>query len=406
MSVLHLLRSDAVPESAAAGVQEFKILRRRDDGQFEARVVAQFFDHPNDQFMVFQRGAFRKTLEGVGSGRVKVNYHHLYGSVDAAVGTVVAGEEARVGLVADLLISSKSGELATKMEEGHVDEMSIEFHPVREGTISVPLAEMDDAARWYVEQSGSAYAPPVLDGGVVPHRLILEAAWVGLAITPRSSQGKRALIPVGSGVPSVDTDMRLGSIPFADLPIANPGVEWDPEQAAARVQEWAGIVCQPGNTSCNSARLALAHLCRGWSPTGEPLMSALIADVVDGALVVVPQALKAARESLPPHAPGKVLETLSRYEAKAKGSAAGAAPCACGGAVVESEKSSAEDAAGPPEAPTGKTVESNRDAIGVEIGLLGLRASLLGLEIGALGDSPHEPTGTGRGPASEGRTSI
>ncbi|MCB1282524.1 MAG: hypothetical protein KDB18_13460, partial [Salinibacterium sp.] len=261
-------------------IRGLEVCGRRDDGQYEYTAIAQFFNVVNDRLMLFRRGSFAKTIaESVtsGSGRVKINDGHKSTSRDT-LGTVIEAREEEGGVFYRGLISSTEGEIFTKMQEGHVDENSIEFFSIQEGATRVPMTDIPTGAWIWDHSTGD---------GTVEVREITEVAWVGIAILPYSSQGRRALLEVNC------------AIPYQDLPVASASTAWDPVGAAERLRKWAGISAAPGkDPHPNFSRLARGFLVRGPIRNGEPILLGQIADVVDGELVVVPDALDAALESL------------------------------------------------------------------------------------------------------------
>ncbi len=295
---------NAEPERMGVRMEGLEICAEREDEQHEITAIAQFFNVVNDRMMIFRKGSFVKTIaEGVtnGSGRVKVNDSHRHTGV-STLGTVVQAEERDVGVWFRALISSTEGDFVKKVEEGHVDETSIEFFSIEEGTTRVPLEDVPEGAFIWDQSTGD---------GTVEVRELQVVSWTGVAILPYSSQRRSSILEVNAAVP------------YQDLPVAAASTPWAPSAAEDRVYDWAGKLSRShGDPITNFARLSSAYMVRGPMKDGSPQLLGQIADVVDGELVVVPEALSAAMEGLAanPHlgAPDMIAcaTIAGRYEQK------------------------------------------------------------------------------------------
>lgn len=394
----NLRRGNAEPERLSVALRDMEVCERREDGQFEYTAIAQFFNVVNDRLMVFRPGSFAKTIrENLKGGRIKINDGHRHSSA-ATLGTVIEAEERPEGVWYRGLISSTEEMIFTKMREGHVDENSIEFFPIVEGVARVPLADLP-VGSWV----GSNYAA---GDGTVEARELLEVAWVGIAILPFSSQGRRALLETNA------------AMPFQDLPVASEGTAWDPAGAAERLRAWAGTVSMPSRDPIpNYAKLARGFLVRGPVKGGEPQLLGQIADVVDGSLVVVPEALDAALEELGKkseitgpdlvacaQAAGRYAQKLSRRKKLSLANFAG----------DQLPSKGADDPAGPAPITTGAqppTEETRSDEAPADQTLVGLGLRTLSLRLDVLAATypevvNHESTGPGRKPAPGGGAEV
>lgn len=326
------LKANPEPERMSVRLTDIEICAPREDGQHEYTAIAQFWDIVNDRLMVFRKGSFAKTIaEQLGrdvtpaTSRIKINDSHMH-TARSTLGSVVEADEREIGVWHRGLLSATELEIFTKMREGHVDEESIEFFSVLESTTRVPLADVPVGAFIWEEAKGD---------GMVEVREMLEVAWVGLAILPASSQARRALLEFNCAVP------------FQDLPVAEASTPWDVEGAAERLATWAGKIDQLGGRQRGSfpnyAKLARAHLLRGPIKGGQETFLGQIADVVDGQLVVVPEALEIALVDLAdvtqlggPNSiacattVGRYREKLRHYPAPTQKSVADPERCTCG----------------------------------------------------------------------------
>ncbi len=338
----HRRGKDAEAERMRVHLENVEFCGERDDGQFEFTAIAQFFNVVNDRMMIFRKGSFSKTIKEKitnGSGRVKINDSHHHSSRDT-LGTVVEAEERDVGVWYRGVLSSTEDALYTKMVEGHVDENSIEFNAIEEGVTRVPLEDVPEGAFIWDQSTGD---------GTVEVRELLVVSWQGLGILPWSSQGLRAILEINAAVP------------FQDLPVASAASSWDPDGAQQRLREWAGVVERAGKPSMpNASRLACAFMVRGPVKEGAPELIGQIADVVDGRLVVVPDALDAALEELAGNAHlaapdlAAIMTTASRYRKKVRSGLASDATD-----VVTSP--TADDPAGPAPPGTPPTDDARSD---------------------------------------------
>lgn len=396
------LKGHAEPERLSVSLRDMEVLARREDGQFEFTAIAQFFDIVNDRLMVFRHGSFAKTIaENVmsGSGRVKINDGHSHSSA-STLGTVIEAEERSEGVWYRGLISSTEESIFTKMREGHVDENSIEFFSIREGTTRVALEEVPTGTPLWDRAKGD---------DTVEAREMLEVAWVGIAVLPFSSQGRRALLETNSAVP------------FQDLPVASASTSWDPKGAAERLAAWAGKVSMPSRPDTpNYARLSRGFLLRGPVKDGAPQLLGQIADVIDGKLVVVPDAIDAALEQIGnvEHVTGPDVvacaQNAGRYTQKLRHSG-GIAVAPSSDDALPSDENDAADPAGPASENLGTQPPTDDDRsddapVDVDEELLDRDLRLLSLRFQSLAarfpEVQDDSTGTGRDLPQRGPAAI
>lgn len=256
-------QSQAAPECLSIRLEELEV-RDLDDGQFEFEAIAQFWDHVNDHGILFRKGAFAKTIqERVPKGAVKINDSHRR-TVATTLGTVIEAEERDAGLWYKGRLASTSTDAATKLRERHVEENSLEIFVLREQIVTVERADLPVGGYHLGERPD----------GSIEVREAQECYWLGIGLCPVSSQRRPALL-------------STTAVPYADLPMADPGMAWDPDGAEERLEAWA----RRGG-KVNWSAVARAHLLRRPPQGGEVECIGQIADVVDGELVVVPAAVE------------------------------------------------------------------------------------------------------------------
>lgn len=236
-----------VPESTAVRLIEVRT------AQGNENVVtgwAQLYGQQNDRNEIFLKGSAAKTIkERVAAGRVKINDSHAWmGLHTHGVVTDAREEDRGLWFEAKWSAAASSQDIKTKLVEGILDEWSIEWNSVSES-----YDRIGDDETYY--------------------RIIKEWIWRGLAVCPHSAQGEPTTISVNS------------ALPYADLPLAPMDTPWNAAEARQRVMDWAA-----GNT----ARIRRAHV---WADTQDGL-GIQIADVVNGRLVAVPQAMLRAAGDL------------------------------------------------------------------------------------------------------------
>ena len=376
---------NADPECLSVPMSNLEVCGTRDDGMMEFTAVAQFWNIVNDRMMMFRMGSAAKTIqERANRGAVKINDGHMNG-VRSTLGKVAEAREISTGLWYRGLISAAEPEAQTKLRESVIDQNSIEFHSKLEAPRAVPLSEVPEGVpEWAYDEVG----------GMVEVREILEFRWEGIALLQHSSQGRGAVLEVNC------------AIPFQDLPVAGRSTQWDPEGAAERLRGWAGSVDMPSRGSIpNFAKLASAHLLRRPIKNGEAQFFGQIADVIDGKLVVIPDALDAAMESI------RREQGLPADDLIACGTVAGRYCAKIAGGVLTPPRGdaihlgSAGDPAGPAPDTSGQAPPTD-DASGkcdaVEQRLLGKRLELMSLRLEAAAaqhpEVTSEPAITGREP--------
>lgn len=292
---------------------------------FEA--IAQVYDTVNDHLMLFAPGSGTKTVdERVRAGRVKIHDGHPYAAgPSSTLGVVLEAEERSVGAGRGLWykgrLSADAGSVATKLREGIIDENSLELVVLRESRAEVPIDRVPPQARRWCEMSPA---------GLAIVRRIDEWMWKAIGLVSDSSQGVRALL-----CPRVTT--------YADLPVS-AALAWDPEGAVVRLAAY-------GSTPERRNELAGAFVLRALGGGAIPYRVP-IADVVDGELVVVRQALEDAYARLaaePSDVAVVAARHLARYEARLTSGANGAQDSA---GTEDGEDAEVAPAATPPEPAT------------------------------------------------------
>lgn len=234
----------------------------------EAGIVEGFasvFGNVDHQRDIVHRGAFTKTVaERVPRGLVKMFDTHQW-TITSTLGTLIEAEEGERGGKAGLLFR---GQLSSapdvqnariKMAEGHIDRASIGFDPVR-----VTWSEEED--------------------GLIRH--LHEVKLWEVSPVPIAANEECAIRLVAKGV------VRCNALEARPVP-------WAPDEASARVRDWAKSFDKArGARVVNVARFRKAFVLEGDDPRDVTAYRLQIADVVDGALVVVPGAVKAAAVAL------------------------------------------------------------------------------------------------------------
>lgn len=219
-------------------------VKAKGDGPGEVSGYASVFGVIDLHGDIIAPGAFRKTIaERVPAGKIKLLNSHI-ASAEHTIGTIVDAREDEVGLFfrAELSSTALAQEIRTKMNEGHLGAASIGF-------------DIIDAV-WEER-----------DGEMI--RVIREVKLYEISVVPFPAnemagiRAKSALVPV----------------PYQDLPLAPEETAWNENEALERVKAWAGG---------DAAKMRRAHLAlipgKGYDM--------LIADIVDGELAAVPDAIK------------------------------------------------------------------------------------------------------------------
>lgn len=230
-------------------------------------VFSQFYDVINDRGWLFFNGSFTKTnRERAARGRVFVHDgHNLESKGSDNVGRVIATDEVPRGNKAHVFLSRTEEELAQKVNDRTIQDVSVDIFPLAAERIERPVDDVPVQIRNLISIEPSS--------GMAEIRGISEVLWMNLGLVGGSSQ---------------DADSIISSpleVAFQDLPLSL--LAWDPAGARARVDEWAG----QENGAANLARLCRAHLIQ--LPGGKCFGQ--VADVVEGELVAVVDAMEAAQ---------------------------------------------------------------------------------------------------------------
>jgi len=241
----------------------------------------------NDWRETFLRGCFSKSIRervfNPRGSRVRVTDAHNWTCEDT-LGTVRKAVEADQGLQisGDFSSTDDAQAVRTKMQEGHLDEFSIEFRSINETCTKLNDMSMDGALKSQLYDKMMAMD---MDPDVMILRAIKEAVFWGVSVLPYSAQGEATLLEV------------RGLQPFQDLAVAGVDTPWEPAAALERVSAWAKGEGSGGGV--NWARFRRAFLVedaeRRGTTTGYDFQ---IADVVDGQLRLIPRALMRAAARL------------------------------------------------------------------------------------------------------------
>lgn len=220
-----------------------------------------------------KKGAFAKTIqERVAAGDVPLLDSHIW---DAAhtIGTVVSAREDDYGLLIRARLSTAPSvqDLKAKLLDGTIRKMSIGYVPIKESWEKLP------------------------DGRVI--RNLEEVKWFEASVVPLPMNDAARILAV------------KGMVPFADLPLAPEDTPWDADAARFRVLQWAGGI---KNLDPNRYRQAFVWYNRD-APDQLDAFRLPIADVIDGKLMAVPAAIRAAAREAED---GIEREHLARYFAK------------------------------------------------------------------------------------------
>lgn len=244
---------------------EFKLVTAADDdGPRIVEGFANVFAVDGQDFIdtfddIVLAGSFTKTAkERIPARLVKFMDSHGF-TTGAVMGTVISGDEreqdGKLGFWFQAEVSSvqPAQDLATKIDEGHVDRASIGFDPVRVS---------------FEERDGRRI------------RLIHELRLMEISAVPFAANEESVI------------GMAKGIIPVQGLPMAS--TDWDPVLALTRVNIWASVADPaPGS---RAARLGKAFVYQGGEDSTQCRLQ--IGDVVGGQLHVVKGAVIAAARAL------------------------------------------------------------------------------------------------------------
>lgn len=348
---------------------------------------AQLFGVVNDRLMRFHPGSFLKTFqERVPTGSVKLHDGHNWGlTASGTYGRITAGTEDEKGARVDIFISRAHPEVAVKVDDGTLTELSVEIFRMKqdlEGEADVD--GIPEQARRFAE---------LTPDGKVRVADIFEVRLDAVGLVSGSSQGKNVILEP----PTVIT--------FQDLPVARSN--FNPAEAAERLSAWAGVDASrrnaQGDPMANYARLSRGYLV---SSGGELLCQ--IGDILDGDLVVSSEALGGAHERLTEALSGRLegsalaatltaaARQIGRYEEKLSHSVLTPEPKT----DILTPQTTATAGAEPPLAGTHSDAGSER---ATKLLQLSRRFTLTDLDRRmSRGVTPHEPVGTSQGDQGSG----
>jgi len=110
-------------------VSDGKTSRDEATGRLRVCGYAAVFGNEDSSKDIIESGAFTKTLKS-DKGRIRVCKDHNFYSVDSVIAKLEIIQEDEKGLYVEFLMSASCEDLAVKIEEGIIDEMSIGYAPV------------------------------------------------------------------------------------------------------------------------------------------------------------------------------------------------------------------------------------------------------------------------------------
>lgn len=378
-------RSNPQPDRLGAHLDDVELEEGEAGWAFSA--YAQLFGVVNDRLMRFHAGSFLKTFqERVPTGSVKLHDGHNRGlTASGTYGRITAGTEDEKGARVDIFISRAHPEVAVKVDDGTLTELSVEVFRMKQDLEGeADIEEIPEPVRRFAELTPS---------GKVRVADIFEVRLDAVGLVSGSSQGKNVILEP----PTVIT--------FQDLPVARSN--FNPGEAAERLSAWAGVDASrrnaQGDPMANYARLS-----RGYLVTSGGDLLGQIGDVLDGELVVSSEALEGAHERLVEALSGRLegsalsatlaaaARQIGRYEEKL--SRSGLTPEAKTDTLTT--KSTATAGAEPPPAGTHSDAGSER---ATKLQQLSRRFTLTDLDLRmSRGVTPHEPVGTSQGDQGTG----
>jgi HK97 family phage prohead protease len=235
----------------------FEIKAKGRSGELGENMIAghgSAFDNVDSYGDVVKKGAFKKTIrERVNKGKVKLMDSHGW-NISRLLGSITFAEEDEKGLYFEGLFSEvqSAQDVRQKIMEGHVAELSIGYTTIKEHYGD--LKKNENPNYRYLDEVKLYEISPVVF-----------AANEDAEITAIKS-----------------------AVPFFELPIADVKTSWDPISAEGRVREWAGADEKP-NANYRKAFI----LYDSNDPLNFVAHKFQIADVVDGKLMIIPEAIKA-----------------------------------------------------------------------------------------------------------------
>lgn len=239
------------------------------DGGWTFESMAQYYEVVNDWLFYFHKGSGRKTIrERVKSGRVKIHDGHPFDkSVSATLGKVLSAKDTPEGATYVGYISSTEPKVAQKIDEGVIDENSLEVVFITTKPLEVEIDAIPVQSRDYVQIAKSGKA--IVTG-------IKEWMWRAIGLVSSSSQGVQAIFTPPTIV--ADVDLAVSS-----------AMGWG-DPIAARLATWAGGA---------APKLRRGHLAQWFTDGGEEVFCGQIATLDEaGQLVVSRSALVPALEEL------------------------------------------------------------------------------------------------------------
>lgn len=229
---------------------EFKLSDSSPNGSVEC--YSAIFGNVDDYKDIILPGAFTKTItERVAAGRVLMLNSHDW-TAGGVIGGMRSALEDNIGLLTNSDFSSvhDAQEVRTLIKEGFLDGVSVGIRVVQ----------------WEVQDQ---------------IRLIKECILWEHSIAPFPANDMARVIGIKSA-----------PRPFLDLPLAASATKFAEADALDRVLKWAG--CDGLNPNCKLDKAFIARdASKGWALDAY---QGLIADVIGGKLVAVPEAVEKARE--------------------------------------------------------------------------------------------------------------
>jgi HK97 family phage prohead protease len=271
-------KAPASIETLALSVEQFTVEPADGQDVLHLHGLASVFGSEVDAWIptVIHRGAFKRTLEQRRPQDIPLLWAH---DVAEVLGYHTALQETDIGLEVHAVIipTTANKDRAMLMKAGAVRGLSIGFDAV--------LAETEDR---------------------------------GAHLSPLRHLREVRLWETSACVFPADQHAHILEVhactPFQDLPVAPPETPWDPHAAEARLRAWAEVTDRPNERYRRAFLWVDPH-----APERLESYRLPIADLIEGELAMVPQALAMAHgclPALPPADRARVQAQVSRYEEK------------------------------------------------------------------------------------------
>lgn len=291
---------------------EFEV-KEDGDGRTLSGYASTFGGEPDSYGDIIEAGAFKKTIKEQGPPKNRIKLFHLH---QFPIGMPKVLSEDKKGLFFEARVSKTAlgDEVIELVKDGVLDKMSIGYRTIKER-----FDEKDDRIRYLDEvklfeistvpfpaNEGADILGLKRDHGNYDPHVILKS--VALALNMKYDTATGLILPASSLE-------EKAVVTFQDFPLLELSREWDEKSAQENIQTWADADAEP-NAEYRSAFV-------WFDGEAESLFSSYkmpIADVVNGELFAVPEAIFAAAsfvqktEDLEDR--DKIKTQLSKYYAK------------------------------------------------------------------------------------------